>query len=157
MKKHWLTKTRFYNIWAGLSQRTWNSKSDAYYNYWWRWIKCEWINFEEFKSDMYESYLEHCKEFWEKETTIDRINSNWDYCKENCRWATYKEQANNRRSSLNISINTVQLTIKNKIITLIRKNIIWFNWEWNTIMEWSKILNINSIFFFSYNFRVSNF
>lgn len=73
-------------------------KSNASYkNYGWRWIVCEWKTFEEFKDDMYESYLEHVKKFWEKQTTIDRIDANWNYCKDNCRWATYSEQNRNKR------------------------------------------------------------
>ena len=58
----------------------------------------EWLqDFINFKNDMYDSYLEHCKLKWEKNTTIDRINVNLWYNKENCRWADWVIQANNKR------------------------------------------------------------
>jgi hypothetical protein len=44
---------------------------------------------------MYESYLKHVKQYGEKQTTLDRINSNDHYYKNNCKRATYKEQNNN--------------------------------------------------------------
>ena len=53
---------------------------------------------------MYESYIEHINIYWEKDTTIERINTNWDYCKDNCRRATMKEQQNNRTNNTYIEI-----------------------------------------------------
>lgn len=43
--------------------------------------------------------------------TLDRIDVNGDYCKENCRWATFKEQANNMRSNTYITFNNITKTI----------------------------------------------
>ena len=45
---------------------------------------------------MWVSYKNHVDEYWEKDTTLDRIDVNWNYCKENCRSATRMEQMHNR-------------------------------------------------------------
>jgi len=98
--KHWMYTARFYNIFRDMKGRCNDSNNKQYKNYWWRWIKVERESFEDFRDDMYESYLEHCRGYWEKDTTIDRIDVDWNYRKENCRRATMKEQANNKKNSV---------------------------------------------------------
>lgn len=93
--KHRMSWTRIYTIFDHIKQRCTNRNRSDWHLYWWKWIKNLWKTFEDFYKDMWPSYEEHVKKYWEKETTIDRINWNWNYCKENCRWATYKEQGNN--------------------------------------------------------------
>lgn len=98
-KTHGMSGTRFYNIWSDMKQRCQNKNNVNYKNYGGRGVNiCErWQKFENFKEDMYESYLKHVKKHGETETTIDRINNSGNYEQNNCRWATKKVQSTNRR------------------------------------------------------------
>lgn len=111
--KHGFCYTRFYRIWAAMKRRCDNSNAKNYHTYGGRNIKYQnsWSEFENFKTDMYSDYMEHVKKYGEKDTTLDRINSNGNYEKLNCRWATEKEQQNNRN-------NNCLLTYKGSTMTL---------------------------------------
>lgn len=96
--KHGMTNTRFYNIYKHIYRRCNDTNNDRYNQYGGRGIKCHWKTFEEFKEDMYESYLEHFNTH-DGDTSIDRIDVNGDYCKENCRWLTNREQQANKQNT----------------------------------------------------------
>lgn len=83
-----------YNLYQQVKSRCNNKNHRRYKDYWWRWIKCEWSSFEEFFKDMWDSY--------QKWLQIDRINNNWNYNKNNCRWLTPKENSKNRRNTIYI-------------------------------------------------------
>lgn len=108
--KHGLSGTRIWKIYDGIKHRT-SSMIKHNKNYALRGIKNEWKSFEEFYNDMNSSYLEHIKMHGEKHTSIDRIDVNKNYSKQNCRWATPKVQNNN-------TTKTVKLKYLGKLMTL---------------------------------------
>lgn len=105
-RKHGAAKkgamTREYIAWNAMKQRCANPHNKEYPNYGGRGISVcsEWIDdFPQFLADMGpkpgRSY------------TVDRIDNSRNYAKDNCRWATPKEQSRNNRRNRSITVNGV--------------------------------------------------
>lgn len=116
--------TPTYRTWVNMINRCSNPKTIHYHNYGGRGIKvCDrWLKFENFLEDMGEK---------PKNTTIERIWNDGNYESGNCRWATYKEQNNNRRS--------------NHFLT--------FRGKTQTIAQWSREIEVNGSTLFD---RINN-
>lgn len=105
---HGLSRHLLYYIWKTIKQRCYNNNNKDYKYYGGVNIKMSesWRNsFISFYTDMIDSYNKHCEDFGIRNTSLDRIDPTKDYCKENCRWATWKEQ-NNKQHKRNFKDNT---------------------------------------------------
>ena len=93
-KKHGMIKTRIYNIHSNMIERCTNVNSPNYKNYGGRGISVckEWTSFTSFYNDMHIGYADSL--------SLDRIDNEGGYCKENCRWSTRKEQSRNTRKNV---------------------------------------------------------
>lgn len=111
---HGKSNSRLFSIWANMISRCENKNIDTYKYYGKRGISVcyEWRNsFQEF-------YDWSISNGYKENLTLDRIDNNKNYSPDNCRWATIKEQSNNRRG--------------NRILT--------YNGETRTLTQWAEII-----------------
>lgn len=98
-------KTREYIAWLGMKRRCSKPSCKDYPDYGGRGIRVSerWVgSFENFLEDM-----GPCPEGM----SIDRIDTNGDYEKSNCKWSTPTEQANNKRTNRMIEMNGETLSL----------------------------------------------
>lgn len=101
-----MTDHPIYATWLAMKQRCDDPKYQAYRNYGGRGIKIDDIwrrSFSDFYFDMIGG--------WALGMSIDRIDVNGNYCKTNCRWATKREQASNRRNNIILEYNGKKQTV----------------------------------------------
>lgn len=125
-KKPWENKEkvaslRLYHTWGEIKQRCLNPNANSYDNYGGRGIKIceEWLVFDNFRKWAEENGYDPNAPV--QECTLDRIDSNGNYCPENCRFASRKEQDNNKRSCVWVTDD---------------------NGETHNLTQWGKILGI---------------
>ena len=132
---HGKSNTRIYKIWVEMIKRTTNPKVISYKNYGARGIRvCKrWQKFENFYEDMLPTYS--------KNLSIERNDNNLDYSLENCRWASLKEQARNKRNTLKLTINNETKPLikwaeeRNLPYKRVYKRIYKFNWSPRVALE----------------------
>lgn len=106
-KTHGLSGSRFYGTWKSMKKRCNRSSQMNWKYYGGRGIKyiSDWEIFENFKEDMYDSYLKHSGKYGIKNTTLDRIDVDKNYSAQNCRWVDMKYQCENKRNTVLIEYN----------------------------------------------------
>lgn len=105
---------RLYRVWRNIITRCTYKKCAGYDIYGGRGIKVcqEWLHgYGAFKRWAYShGYDENAEKF---KCTIDRIDTNGDYCPENCRWVSQLVNDNDRRTSVYINVNGEKITMSN--------------------------------------------
>ena len=96
LKKHGMKPDPIYACWRDMKQRCFNKNHKNYNIYGGRGITvCKrWMKFENFYKDMGKR---------PKKKSIDRIDTNGNYCFKNCKWSTSLEQNRNRRNNVNLT------------------------------------------------------
>ena len=95
-----------YHTWQSMKTRCFNKNSNDYKNYGGRGIGIDsvWMIYKNFERDMLSTF--------KTGLTIERIDNNKGYSKDNCRWATRQEQSQNKRNIRILTYNGLSKNIK---------------------------------------------
>lgn len=106
-RKHGKQGTRLYRIWQAMITRCNNLNQSEYKNYGGRGITVcdEWLH------DFQAFYDWAMANGYDDSLTIDRIDNDGNYSPSNCRWATRKEQANNKSNNVLLAYCGITKTV----------------------------------------------
>ena len=101
IKKHGMYGTRIYRIYKNMLSRCYKKYNTRYKNYGERGITVckEWVD------DFQKFYDWAMSNGYNETLTIDRIDVDGNYCPENCRWVTNKEQQLNKTNNHKVTYN----------------------------------------------------
>ena len=102
----------FIKSYNAMKSRCDNPNNDHYKYYGGRGISYDpnWKYFNNFKKDMLELYIETKDKNKDQTISIDRIDVNGNYNKDNCKWSTIKEQANNKTNNRKLTLGELTMT-----------------------------------------------
>ena len=105
---HKKNNPKLYKTWQGMKNRCYNKNCRSYKHYGGRGVKvCDrWLGAKGF-----DNFLEDMGKKPSSKHSLDRINTNGDYCPKNCRWATWEEQENNRRINIYYEYMGTRMTL----------------------------------------------
>lgn len=103
-EKHGLSNHKLYKVWSAMKDRCTNKKCRHYQNYGGRGIgfSDEWKSFSQFFDDMAPSYKEGL--------TLERVDNDGDYTKENCMWVPRSVQLRNKRNCVYFTLDGITKT-----------------------------------------------
>jgi len=104
--KHGMARTPIYWVWQNMKDRCNNPNNPQFSDYGGRGVKvCDrWMaKFEHFHADMGD-----CPQGM----TLDRIDNNRGYCKDNCQWSTRRNQVLNRRNTKLYTVGIKTMCVK---------------------------------------------
>lgn len=152
-RKDWLYNTPFYRVYHNMMQRCYNTNHSHFKYYWALWVTVsdKWReSFDNFRDDMYESYLEHKKN--NTSTCLDKDIychknhiSPTHYSSKTCSWVTSDINMNHMNLVRNKWLSKEKNQTKKIVASILNRKKSWilFKWRYYKSVELAKLFWIS--------------